>query len=204
MLYIFLTTPDEVEKCAKIMQSNSSDKYLHRYNIEILSRFEPESELLNTRPMIENELKELLSELKKLHTTLVLECKKRNDRKIFHSSTKLIASDSDNDPNRHNRDITSLHRRRNFDKFHVISKYFFDVISLIENSTLFSRTFFGVISLVEKSTLFLLTYFDIILMVEKSTLLAHTFFDNILMGKNSTLFFVKLQANENILVNFRL
>ena len=28
---------------------------------------------------------------------LVLQYKKRNDRKIFHSSAKLIASDSDND-----------------------------------------------------------------------------------------------------------
>ena len=49
--------------------------------------------------MIKNNLKELLSELKKLkvETTLVLEYKKRNGRKIFHSSVKLAASDSDTD-----------------------------------------------------------------------------------------------------------
>ena len=33
-LYLFLTRPDEVEKYAKIMLSNSSDKYIHCYNIE--------------------------------------------------------------------------------------------------------------------------------------------------------------------------
>ena len=39
-----------------------------------------------------NELKEF-----KFQTILVLDCKKRNDRKIFHCSTKLIACDSDID-----------------------------------------------------------------------------------------------------------
>ena len=39
----------------------------------------------------------MLSELKKfkVQSILVLEYKKRNDHKIFHSSHKLIASDSD-------------------------------------------------------------------------------------------------------------
>ena len=50
--------------------------------------------------------------------------------------------------------------------FHVISTYFFDVISLVEKSTSFPRTFFDVISMVEISTVFLLTFFDVILMVE--------------------------------------
>ena len=49
--------------------------------------------------MIKNKLKELLSVLKKfkVQTVLLLDYKKRNDCKIFHSSTKLIASDSDID-----------------------------------------------------------------------------------------------------------
>ena len=49
--------------------------------------------------MIKNKLKELLSELKKfkVQTILVLDYKKRNNCKIFHSSTKLITSDSDID-----------------------------------------------------------------------------------------------------------
>ena len=81
------------------MQSNSSDKYGHHYNIEISNLFFPELQLINTKPMIENKLEELLNELKKckVQTILVLECKERNDRKIFHSSIKLIASDSDID-----------------------------------------------------------------------------------------------------------
>ena len=41
----------------------------------------------------------MLIELKKfkVQKILVLEYQKRNDRKIFHSSTKLIANDSDID-----------------------------------------------------------------------------------------------------------
>ena len=44
-------------------------------------------------------MKDLLSELKKLkgQAILVLEYKKRNHGKIFHSCTKLIASNSDID-----------------------------------------------------------------------------------------------------------
>ena len=59
MLYVFLflTTPDEVEKYAKIMQSNSSDKYVHCYDFEILNLFDPKSQLINTRPMIKDKLK---------------------------------------------------------------------------------------------------------------------------------------------------
>ena len=59
--YIFLTTPDEVEKYVEIMQLNSSDKYVHCYDIEILNVFDPELQLINTKPMIKNKLKELLS-----------------------------------------------------------------------------------------------------------------------------------------------
>ena len=52
LLYIFLTTPDEVEKYSKMMQSNSSENCVHRYNIEILNHFEVQ--LKNTKPMIKN------------------------------------------------------------------------------------------------------------------------------------------------------
>ena len=47
--------------------------------------------------MIKHKSKELLSELKKckVYTILVLDFKERNDCKIYHSRTKLIASDSD-------------------------------------------------------------------------------------------------------------
>ena len=56
-------------------------------------------QLINPKPKIKNKLKELLSELKKVNvqTILVLDYKKINDRKIFHSGAKLIASDSEID-----------------------------------------------------------------------------------------------------------
>ena len=77
------------------MQSTSSDNCVHHYNIEVLNIFDPELQLINTKPMIKNKLKELLSELKK--SMLVFRYQKRNDCKIFHSSAILIASDSDID-----------------------------------------------------------------------------------------------------------
>ena len=49
--------------------------------------------------MIKNELKELLNDLKKfkVQRILILNYNKRNGRKIFHSSTKVIANHSDID-----------------------------------------------------------------------------------------------------------
>ena len=80
--YIFLTTPEEVEK---YIYSNSSDKCMHYYNADILNLFDPELQLINIKPMIKKKLKELLNELKKFkfQTILVLDYKKRNDCKIF-------------------------------------------------------------------------------------------------------------------------
>ena len=81
------------------MQSNSSGNCIYHYNVEILNLFDPELQLLNTKPVIKNKLKELLIELKKfkVQTILVLDHEKRNDRKIFHSSTELIFNDLDID-----------------------------------------------------------------------------------------------------------
>ena len=62
-LYIFLTTPDEVEKCVR---SNPCDNCVRRYNVEILNIFDPELKLINTKPTIKSKLKYLLSELKSL------------------------------------------------------------------------------------------------------------------------------------------
>ena len=53
-LYIFFTTPDEVQKYVEIMQSNSSDNCVHCYNIEVLNLFDPEFKLINAQPMIKN------------------------------------------------------------------------------------------------------------------------------------------------------
>ena len=80
------------------MQSSLSDKYVHRYNIEILNLFDSELQLISAKIIIKNKLKELLSELKSsVQTILFLEYQKRNNRRIFHSNAKLIASDSDID-----------------------------------------------------------------------------------------------------------
>ena len=46
--------------------------------------------------MVKNKLKEFSGNFKG-QAVLVLDYKKRNDRKIIHSSTKIIASDSDID-----------------------------------------------------------------------------------------------------------
>ena len=95
LLYIFLTTADEVKKYA---QSNSTDSCIHHYNVHISNLFDPELKLINTKRVIKNKLKKIQRVKKfKVQTTLVLDYKKKNDLKIFHSSAKLIASDSDND-----------------------------------------------------------------------------------------------------------
>ena len=82
-LYIFLTTPDDVKESE---QSNSSDNYVFYYDVEILNLFYPELQLINAKPVIKNELNQLISEMKKfkVHTILILDYQKRNDCKIFH------------------------------------------------------------------------------------------------------------------------
>ena len=84
LLYFFLTTPDEV-------QSNYSDNYIHHYNVKILNLFNPELQLIDTKPVIKSKLKGLLCKLKKLkvQTVLVLDYKKNSDWQIFHLCTKL-------------------------------------------------------------------------------------------------------------------
>ena len=81
----------------EVMQTSSSDSCICNYNIKILNLFNPELQLINNKPIIKNKFKKLLSELinVKLPSVLVLGYKKRNDLKIFHSSSKPIASDSD-------------------------------------------------------------------------------------------------------------
>ena len=68
------------------------------HNIKILNIFNPKLQLINTKTIIKNKLKELLSELKRFYiqSILVLKCKK-NDHKIIYSSAKLIDSGSDID-----------------------------------------------------------------------------------------------------------
>ena len=47
------------------MQSNSFDNCAHCYSFEIWNIADPELQLINTKPMIKNKLKEFLSKLKK-------------------------------------------------------------------------------------------------------------------------------------------
>ena len=77
LLCIFLTTPNEVDEYVKMMQSNSSDNCVHHCNIEILNLFDPELQLIHTKPMIKNKLKKLLRELKRFKVQTIL---------AFHSS----------------------------------------------------------------------------------------------------------------------
>ena len=62
--YIFLTTLDEVEKYAKMIESNASDKCVHHYIVEILNLFDPELQLINTKPMIKDKFKKLVREFR--------------------------------------------------------------------------------------------------------------------------------------------
>ena len=78
-----------------MMQSNSSDNCVHHSNTEILNFFHPKMRVNNTEAMIKNNLKELLSELKKFSQYQSQKYKKTNDREIFHLSAKPTASDSD-------------------------------------------------------------------------------------------------------------
>ena len=85
LLYIFLTTTDEVEK---YVQSNSSDNCVQHYNVEILNLFDQELQLINTKPVIKK-LK-VLSGLKKfkVQTILVLDIRKEV---IVKSSIQVIS-----------------------------------------------------------------------------------------------------------------
>ena len=57
------------------MKSSSSDNGVHHYNADSLNLIDPELQLIDTKPVIKNKLKELQSELKKfkVQTILVLD-----------------------------------------------------------------------------------------------------------------------------------
>ena len=84
-LYFFLTTSDE-------LQANSSDNFIHHYHVKTLNLFDPELQLINSKPVIKNKLKGLLNKFK---TVLVLDYKKRNGSQIFHLQAKIIAVNFD-------------------------------------------------------------------------------------------------------------
>ena len=57
---------------------------MHCYNVEILNLFDPELQLINTKPMIKNKLKQFLNELKKfkVQAVLALDYKKERIKKF--------------------------------------------------------------------------------------------------------------------------
>ena len=75
-LYKFLTATDEAEKYVEIMQSNFSDNYVHHYNVENYSW-----STINLWLKTNQKLKKFI-----VQKTLVLEHKKQNDLKTFHSN----------------------------------------------------------------------------------------------------------------------
>ena len=69
-----------------------------------------------------NKLNELSSEFKrfKVHTILVIDYKKGNDYKIFHSSAKLIACDSDIDEAFKSMDKNVVTKVKNYKKYWIV------------------------------------------------------------------------------------
>ena len=61
----------------------------------ILNLFDQQLQLINTKLVIKNRLNELLSELKIFKSPDNVS--RRIDHKVFHSTSKLIVSDPDND-----------------------------------------------------------------------------------------------------------
>ena len=68
--YTFLTTLDEligkVPEAKTVMQLSFSDDFVRHYYIKILNFFDPELQLIDTKLVIKNKLKDFLGELKKL------------------------------------------------------------------------------------------------------------------------------------------
>ena len=81
------------------MQSSSFDNFIRQFDFKVWNLFYPELQLINTKPIVKNKLKELLSGLKKfqVHLILALEYKKRIGHKILQLSAKPIANDLDID-----------------------------------------------------------------------------------------------------------
>ena len=61
----YLELIEKIPEAKFMMQSSSSDNRIRQYNINILNLFDPELQLIDTKPVIENKLKDLLLELKR-------------------------------------------------------------------------------------------------------------------------------------------
>ena len=72
------------------MQSNSSDNCVHHLNVKIFYIFDPELQLINTKPMIKNKYKKLLSESKKFNVRAILVLEYKKKKMIIKSSIQLL------------------------------------------------------------------------------------------------------------------
>ena len=70
--FISLITPDEVEKYAEMMKSRLLIIVYITIILRFLNLFDPEMQLIDTKPIIKNKLKEMLSELKKFKVQSIL------------------------------------------------------------------------------------------------------------------------------------
>lgn len=57
MLYNFVAITDEAKKYAEMMRSSSSDNCMWHYNVKILNLFDPELQMINTKPIMKDKLK---------------------------------------------------------------------------------------------------------------------------------------------------
>lgn len=57
MLYNFVALTDKAKKYAEMMRSSSSDNCMWHYNVKILNLFDPELQMINTKPIMKDKLK---------------------------------------------------------------------------------------------------------------------------------------------------
>ena len=71
---------------------NSPDNCIHHYSVKILNVFNPKLQMSNTKPVIENKLNGLLSELRKIkvQTKLVLDYKTIIKKTTVKSSVRVL------------------------------------------------------------------------------------------------------------------
>ena len=62
LLYTFIATPDKLEK---YFETSSFDNFICNYNVNTFNLFDPELQLINTKPIIKYKLKEFLSDIKR-------------------------------------------------------------------------------------------------------------------------------------------
>ena len=65
-LYIFLKAPNEVKTYVQPGSSDSSNNCVHHYNVEIFNLFDPALQLISTKPVIKDKLKDFFKWVEKV------------------------------------------------------------------------------------------------------------------------------------------